>query len=266
MTDILTEICNVKKEHVANLKQDMSLQSLQEKMGYVPKPRGFMKALQGKATQQEYGLIAEIKKASPSHGLIRADFNPEELAQAYEAGGASCLSILTDTPYFQGENDYLIQARAACTLPVLRKDFMVDPYQVFEARHIGADCILIIMAALSNEQARELEEVAHDLEMDVLIEVHDEAECERALTHMSSKLLGVNNRNLKTLEIDTQISLRIKDMIPADYLAVSESGLKTNDDLKMMADAGIYSFLIGESLMRQDDLTTATQQILGQAA
>ena len=264
MSDILREICEEKQRHIATRKQTVPVAELEAMGREVTPPRGFAQALRTAASQQRPGLIAEIKKASPSGGVIRPDFDPEALARAYHAGGATCLSVLTDRPYFQGEDAYLGLARNACVLPVLRKDFMLDPYQIIESRALGADCVLLIMAALSDDQAGELHMIASQLGMDVLVEVHDAAELERALP-LNPTLLGINNRNLKTMQVNLQTSLTLLPMVPLDAVAVCESGLKTHADIQKMQNGGIYAFLVGESLMRQHDVTAATQQLLGTA-
>ncbi len=260
MNDILTAIAADKRRYLETAKRRRSLAELRELAARQAPPRGFAAALT-RAAATGYGLIAEIKKASPSAGLIRPDFDPPSLARAYAAGGASCLSVLTDTPYFQGRDDYLVAARNAVSLPALRKDFIIDPWQVAESRAIGADCILLIMACLSDGQARELEEAALALGMDILIEVHDEAELARALL-LRSPLIGINNRNLKTMTTDIATTERLAAGLPADRVLVCESGLKTAADLARMARAGARRFLIGESLMRTADVTAATRALL----
>ena len=261
MSDVLERICADKRAHIARCQENYPQSALEEKAGAADAPRGFIAALQPPVSNGGYGLIAEIKKASPSKGLIRADFDPSALAEAYAAGGATCLSCLTDRPYFQGNDAYLVAARAAVSLPVLRKDFMLDPYQITEARALGSDCILLIMAALSDAQALELESAAHAWSMDVLIEVHDAPELERALK-LTSPLIGINNRNLKTLEVDTGTTLKLAAGLPDDRLLVAESGLYGHDDIRRMAAGGARCFLVGESLMRQEDVTAATRSLL----
>jgi len=257
----LEEICATKREEVAARKATSTLSSLEAAARAQSAPRGFEAALR-KAAETRFALIAEIKRASPSKGLIRADFHSAAHAAHYEAGGAACLSVLTDAPYFQGHEDYLVEARDACALPVLRKDFMVDPWQCLEARSLGADAILVIVAALEDIAMAEIEAAALEQSMDVLIEVHDEAELERALTRLKSTLIGVNNRNLKTFTTSLETTERLASMVPENALVVGESGINTHDDLTRLARAGVRTFLVGESLMRADDIAAATKTLL----
>ena len=257
---ILDRIKAYKLEEVAADKEQVSLSQMELRAGEASPVRPFAKALYD-ATRGGYGLIAEIKKASPSKGLIREDFDPPTLARAYEAGGATCLSVLTDTPSFQGDKAFLGAARAACALPVLRKDFMYDPYQVVEARALGADCILIIMASVSDNQATELEDCAIEWGMDVLIEVHDEAELART-ERLKSPLIGINNRDLRTFETSLDTTRRLSKLVPSDRMIVCESGLHGPDELADIARYGARCFLVGESLMRQDDVERATADLL----
>jgi len=260
MADVLAKIIETKREEVGALRRETSHASLDAAARAASPVRGFADALAA-ASKTGYGLIAELKKASPSKGLIRADFDPESLAAAYQKGGATCLSVLTDRNWFQGAPEYLVAARSATSLPVLRKDFMIDPMQIAEARALGADCILLIMAALDDGQAAELEACAFAYGMDVLIEVHDRAELERAC-RLKSRLMGINNRNLKTMEISLDVGAAMLPHLPSYRIAIAESGLFSPADLARMAGYGARCFLIGESLMRADDVAAATAAIL----
>ena len=262
MSDVLAEICAAKRAHVARAKAAVSEAALLAGLSEAPPRRPFAAALARHLAEERYALIAEIKKASPSAGLIRTDFDPATLARAYEAGGASGLSVLTDAPYFQGINDDLRAARRAVRLPVLRKDFILDPYQIIESRHIGADCVLLIMAVLSDAEACELTAAAAEFGLDVLAEVHDGAELDRAL-RLDAQLIGINNRNLKTLETDLRTTEILVPAVPSGRLVVAESGIRSLADLDRLAAAGARCFLVGESLMREPDVTAATRRLLG---
>ena len=264
MSDVLARICADKREYIAACKRERSMAAVESAARCLPPPRRFAARL-AEAAGCGYGLIAEVKRASPSRGLIRADFDPVKIARAYRAGGATCLSVLTDRPYFQGDDVFLTEARNAVDLPVLRKDFILDPYQVAEARAIGADCILLIMAILDGVQAAELTDEAHAFGMDVLVEVHDAAELERALA-LETSLVGINNRNLKTLNVDLATTEALAPRIPAGRLVVSESGLSTPQQLARMAALGVRCYLVGEALMGQPDIEAATRALLAPAA
>ena len=260
MIDVLDKICEEKRKHVAQKKATRSLNEVKNDCEFISKPLGFVNALK-QASKTGYGLIAEIKRSSPSKGLVRQNFDSKILAKGYKAGGATCISVLTDTPYFDGCDEHFMEAKEAVDLPILRKDFMLEPYQIHESRAMGADCVLLIMAALSKDEASELEDIAISYGMDVLLEVHNQSELEQAFT-LRSPMIGINNRNLKTLKTDVETTKELASMVPESKLLVSESGLYSPDDLAEMAKVGARCFLIGESLMRQDNVTTAVQILL----
>ena len=261
MSDILNKIVEVKREEVAAARRHRSLASVRDEAEGRHDVRGFEASLRAKIAAGHAGVIAEIKKASPSKGVIRADFRPAAIAESYATHGAACLSVLTDERFFQGSIAYLQQARAACELPVLRKDFMIDEYQVFEARAIGADCILLIAACLDDAQMADLEAVAHALKLDVLVEVHDGDELDRALKHTKTPLVGINNRNLRTFEVSLQTSIGLLPKVPADRLLVTESGIVTKDDVQRMRAANVNAFLVGETFMRAPDPGVALAEL-----
>jgi indole-3-glycerol phosphate synthase len=260
MSDILTTILARKAEEIEQRSRIRPLSELRARALNQPATRGFVRAIRNKLDAGDAAVIAEVKKASPSKGVIRADFRPAEIARSYEAGGAACLSVLTDVDFFQGSNLYLSEARSACQLPVIRKDFIVDPYQVYEARMIGADCILLIVAALEDAQLVELANLAGELGMDVLVEVHDVDELERAL-QTDCELIGVNNRNLRTFEVSLDTTLMLQDAVPRDRILVTESGIALRDDVKKMRAAGVNVFLIGETFMREADPGAALKRL-----
>jgi indole-3-glycerol phosphate synthase len=260
--DLLAKICDEKRAEVTRRRAEIDLDELKQLARQADKPRGFGRALMDASAAGRPGLITEIKKASPSGGLIRADFDPAALARSYAEGGAACLSVLTDAPYFQGATADLKAARAAVPLPVLRKDFILDPWQVYESRAMGADCILLIMAALGDQEARDLEDLARALDMDVLAEVHDDSELDRALG-LQTPLLGINNRNLRTLATSLETTERLSRLCPPDRFLISESGIKTHDDVKRLQKVCVQGFLVGESLMREPDVAVAARKLLG---
>lgn len=257
----LDRICADKRVHVEAQKQRISLDELKLQIEKAPSPKGFIRQILDFKSNVKTALITEVKKASPSKGVIRVDFDPVAIAKTYEASGAACLSVLTDEPYFQGTDEYFTAIRKEVSLPMLRKDFMIDPYQIYESRALSADCILIIMAALSDEMAHELYDLSRSLGMDVLVEVHDHDELRRAI-NMNPQMIGVNNRNLKTLDVDLQNGLSMAKDIPDSVVKIGESGIYSRDDLSLFQDAGFDGFLIGESLMREDNIASAVEKLL----
>jgi len=250
--DILKKIIHRKAEEVAERAAKSPLQHLTERVGELAAPRGFVSAIEAKISSGKAAVIAEVKKASPSKGIIRENFHPADIARSYEQGGAACLSVLTDIDFFQGADSYLKEARAACSLPVLRKDFMIDPYQVYEARNMGADCILLIAACLDDTQLHELSDLAVELGLDVLVEVHDAAELKRALP-LNNRLIGINNRNLRTFETSLQTTIGLLAQIPEDHIVVTESGIHTHEDVMLMRENSVHTFLVGEAFMRAEE-------------
>ncbi len=263
--DILKKIVRRKVEEIAERLEKRPLSQLQHELADASPARGFADAIEAKIAAGEAGVIAEIKRASPSKGVLRVDFKPAEIAQSYARGGAACLSVLTDVDFFQGSDAYLRQARAACALPVIRKDFIIDPYQVYEARAMGADCILLIVSCLEERQLCELNELAHHLEMDVLIEVHDAEELERAL-RVENRLIGINNRNLRTFEVSLDTTLSLLTKIPGDRLVVTESGILGHEDVARMRESGVNAFLVGEAFMRAEDPGCRLAELFGFAS
>ena len=261
--NVLTQICADKLEHIKAQKAQKSLSDLDHESKNINEPKGFIKQILDFRLNDKIPLITEVKKASPSKGIIREDFDPVEIAKIYEQSGAACLSVLTDEPYFQGKDTYLQEIRKTVGLPLLRKDFMLYPYQIAESRALGADCILLIIAALEDSQTAELYQAAESYGMDVLVEIHDQQELERAM-RLKPKMLGVNNRNLKTLEVSLETGIELASLIPDDVLKIGESGIYSKEDLDSLRNAGFKGFLVGESLMRQDDIGAAVKKLLGQ--